>query len=198
MSRYQFTSESVTEGHPDKLCDAVSRLRSSTPSWRRTRRRASPASRSRRPAWSSSPARSRRPPSIDVPTIVRRAVREIGYNDSDDGLRRQHVRRPHRRREAEPGHLAGRHRGRGPPQGAGRRRPGPHVRLRERRDARTSCPRRSTTRTSSRGSSRPSARAARSTSSAPTARPRSRSSTRTTCRCAVDAIVVSHAALAET
>ena len=24
MSRYQFTSESVTEGHPDKLCDQVS------------------------------------------------------------------------------------------------------------------------------------------------------------------------------
>src|SRR5512143_1576163 len=24
MARYQFTSESVTEGHPDKLCDAVS------------------------------------------------------------------------------------------------------------------------------------------------------------------------------
>ncbi len=24
MSRYRFTSESVTEGHPDKLCDAVS------------------------------------------------------------------------------------------------------------------------------------------------------------------------------
>ena len=24
MARYRFTSESVTEGHPDKLCDAVS------------------------------------------------------------------------------------------------------------------------------------------------------------------------------
>ena len=24
MSRYRFTSESVTEGHPDKLCDAIS------------------------------------------------------------------------------------------------------------------------------------------------------------------------------
>ena len=24
MARYQFTSESVTEGHPDKLCDAIS------------------------------------------------------------------------------------------------------------------------------------------------------------------------------
>ena len=24
MARYQFTSESVTEGHPDKLCDHVS------------------------------------------------------------------------------------------------------------------------------------------------------------------------------
>ena len=24
MSRYRFTSESVTEGHPDKLCDQVS------------------------------------------------------------------------------------------------------------------------------------------------------------------------------
>ncbi|MFC1581891.1 S-adenosylmethionine synthetase N-terminal domain-containing protein, partial [Candidatus Neomarinimicrobiota bacterium] len=24
MSRYLFTSESVTEGHPDKICDAIS------------------------------------------------------------------------------------------------------------------------------------------------------------------------------
>ena len=24
MSRYRFTSESVTEGHPDKVCDAIS------------------------------------------------------------------------------------------------------------------------------------------------------------------------------
>jgi S-adenosylmethionine synthetase len=24
MSRYLFTSESVTEGHPDKVCDAIS------------------------------------------------------------------------------------------------------------------------------------------------------------------------------
>ena len=24
MSRYQFTSESVTEGHPDKICDQIS------------------------------------------------------------------------------------------------------------------------------------------------------------------------------
>ena len=24
MGRYQFTSESVTEGHPDKVCDQIS------------------------------------------------------------------------------------------------------------------------------------------------------------------------------
>ena len=52
-----------------------------------------------------------------------------------DGLRRRHLRRAHRGRAAEPGHRAGRERGRRPAQGAGRRRPGPDVRLRERRDA---------------------------------------------------------------
>ena len=85
MSRYRFTSESVTEGHPDKLCDQVSDA-SSTPSWRRTRRRASPASRSPRPAWSWSPARSPRRPTSTTPKIVRETVCEIGYTDSAMGF----------------------------------------------------------------------------------------------------------------
>ncbi len=61
MSRYRFTSESVTEGHPDKLCDQVSDAILDAHPRRRTRARASRARRSPRPAWSSSPARSRRP-----------------------------------------------------------------------------------------------------------------------------------------
>ena len=85
-------------------------------------------------------------------------VRDIGYTDSAMGFDAQHVRGPHRDREAEPGHLAGRDRGRGPAQGAGRRRSGPHVRLRDATRRRTSCRRRSTTRTSSRVSSPRSAR----------------------------------------
>ena len=38
MGRYLFTSESVTEGHPDKLCDAISDSVMIS-SWRESRHR---------------------------------------------------------------------------------------------------------------------------------------------------------------
>ena len=119
---------------------------SSTPSSRRTPRRAWRASRSPRPGMVVVAGEITTTARVDIPEVVRATVRDIGYTDSRDGLRRRHLRRPHRPREAEPGHRAGRDTRRaGLAQGAGGRRPGAHVRLRDRRDAATSCRRPSTT-----------------------------------------------------
>ena len=100
-------------------------------------RRAS-GGRSRAAAWrakccaradrSCSPARSRRARPSTTSEIAREAIREIGYTDPDRGVQR-------RRREGHPVHqqAVGRHRdGR---RHRRRRRPGHHVRLRQRRDA---------------------------------------------------------------
>src|SRR5438445_10723341 len=81
MARYQFTSESVTEGHPDKLCDAVSdaildailaqdpRARVACESLAKTGM-VVVAGEVTTTAW------------VDLPEIVRRTVRETGYTDS--------------------------------------------------------------------------------------------------------------------
>src|SRR5258708_874487 len=85
MSRYRFTSESVTEGHPDKLCDAVSdsildailsqdpRARVACESLAKTGM-VVVAGEITTKAW------------IDVPSIVRKTVRDIGYVGSEMGF----------------------------------------------------------------------------------------------------------------
>ena len=85
MSRYQFTSESVTEGHPDKLCDAVSdsildaiiaqdpKARVACESLAKTGM-VVVAGEITTSAW------------VDIPELVRRTVREIGYTDSAMGF----------------------------------------------------------------------------------------------------------------
>ena len=85
MSRYRFTSESVTEGHPDKICDAISdsildailakdkRARVACESLAKTGM-VVVAGEITTKAW------------VDIPTIVRDAVREIGYVHSDMGF----------------------------------------------------------------------------------------------------------------
>ena len=45
MARHLFTSESVTEGHPDKICDQISDAVLGTPSMHRTQLPALPAKR---------------------------------------------------------------------------------------------------------------------------------------------------------
>ena len=86
MSEYLFTSESVTEGHPDKLCDQVSdaildalikddktvagRVRDADQDRLRDGRRAR-----------SPPRRA-----STFPKIVRGVVKDIGYSDSDMGF----------------------------------------------------------------------------------------------------------------
>src|SRR5438045_9235647 len=85
MSRYQFTSESVTEGHPDKLCDQVSdaildailaqdnKARVACESLAKTGM-VVVAGEITTTAW------------VDLPTIVHATVQGIGSNDSPVGL----------------------------------------------------------------------------------------------------------------
>ena len=85
MARYQFTSESVTEGHPDKICDQISdaildgilaqdpKARVACESLAKTGM-VVVAGEITTSAW------------VDIPTIVRNTVREIGYVHSDMGF----------------------------------------------------------------------------------------------------------------
>jgi S-adenosylmethionine synthetase len=85
MSRYQFTSESVTEGHPDKVCDQISdaildaileqdpKARVACESLAKTGM-VIVAGEITTTAW------------VDMPQLVRQTVREIGYTDSAMGF----------------------------------------------------------------------------------------------------------------
>src|SRR5260221_12638116 len=86
MSRYRFTSESVTEGHPDKLCDAISdaildAILAQDPAARVACESLAKtgmvvvAGEITTKAW------------VDMPQIVRKTVREIGYAGSGLGFR---------------------------------------------------------------------------------------------------------------
>jgi len=85
MSRYQFTSESVTEGHPDKICDQISdaildAILAQDPAARVACESLAKtgmvvvAGEITTKAW------------VDMPQIVRKTVREIGYTDSAMGF----------------------------------------------------------------------------------------------------------------
>jgi S-adenosylmethionine synthetase len=85
MSRYRFTSESVTEGHPDKICDAISDAILDGILAQDTKARVAcealaktgmvvVAGEITTTAW------------VDIPTIVRSTVREIGYTHSTMGF----------------------------------------------------------------------------------------------------------------
>jgi S-adenosylmethionine synthetase len=85
MSRYQFTSESVTEGHPDKICDQVSdaildAILAQDPKARVACETLAKtgmvvvAGEITTSAW------------VDMPVIVRQTVREIGYTESSMGF----------------------------------------------------------------------------------------------------------------
>jgi S-adenosylmethionine synthetase len=85
MARYQFTSESVTEGHPDKVCDQISdaildAILSQDPAARVACESLAKtgmvvvAGEITTTAW------------VDMPTIVRETVKGIGYTDSAMGF----------------------------------------------------------------------------------------------------------------
>jgi S-adenosylmethionine synthetase len=85
MRRYQFTSESVTEGHPDKICDQISdaildgilekdpKARVACETMVKTGM-AVVAGEITTSAW------------VDMPVVVRQTIKEIGYTDSAMGF----------------------------------------------------------------------------------------------------------------
>jgi S-adenosylmethionine synthetase len=85
MSRYRFTSESVTEGHPDKLCDAVSD--SILDAILKQDKHARVACESLAKTGMVVVAGEITTDAIvDYPVIVRNTVREIGYTSSKMGF----------------------------------------------------------------------------------------------------------------
>jgi S-adenosylmethionine synthetase len=85
MSRYRFTSESVTEGHPDKICDQVSdaildAILTQDP---RSRVACESLAKTGMVVVAGEITTSAR---LDFPEIVRDTVRDIGYDDSAKGF----------------------------------------------------------------------------------------------------------------
>src|ERR1700690_3134458 len=85
MSRYRFTSESVTEGHPDKLCDQVSDaiLDAILTQDRRARVACETLAKTGMVVVAGEITTTAQ---IDYPQIVRNTVKEIGYVDSAMGF----------------------------------------------------------------------------------------------------------------
>jgi len=84
-SRYRFTSESVTEGHPDKLCDAVSDsiLDAILEQDRRARVACESLAKTGMVVVAGEITTTAR---IDFPQVVRETVKGIGYTDSATGF----------------------------------------------------------------------------------------------------------------
>ncbi len=85
MSRYQFTSESVTEGHPDKLCDHVSDaiLDAILAKDKHARVACEALAKTGMVVVAGEITTTA---SIDYPSIVRKTVRNIGYTSSQMGF----------------------------------------------------------------------------------------------------------------
>ncbi len=85
MSDYLFTSESVTEGHPDKLCDQVSdgvldAIIKDDPTCRVACESLT------KTGFVMVAGEITTTAQIDFPAIVRQVVKDIGYNDTDAGF----------------------------------------------------------------------------------------------------------------
>jgi S-adenosylmethionine synthetase len=85
MSEYLFTSESVTEGHPDKLCDQVSDgiLDALIKEDKGSRVACETLTKTGFVMVAGEVTSAAR---IDIPKIVRGVVKDIGYSDSDMGF----------------------------------------------------------------------------------------------------------------
>ena len=136
-----FTSESVTEGHPDKICDAISdsvldALLAQDPKSRVAVETLVTTGQVHVVGEVTTTAKEA---FADITNTVRDAHPRDRLRLVGQGLRRRDLRREHRHRRAVARHRAGRrHRPRDPRRGrrrpagrSGRRRPGPDVRLRD-------------------------------------------------------------------
>jgi S-adenosylmethionine synthetase len=85
MSRYRFTSESVTEGHPDKLCDQVSDaiLDAILTQDKRARVACESLAKTGMVVVAGEITTTAK---IDFPQVVRETVKDIGYVDSSMGF----------------------------------------------------------------------------------------------------------------
>src|ERR1700722_19921869 len=84
-TRYQFTSESVTEGHPDKLCDQVSDAILDAILEQDPRARVACESLAKTGMMVVA-GEITTTAKIEFPEIVRQTVKEIGYTDSAMGF----------------------------------------------------------------------------------------------------------------
>lgn len=85
MSRYRFTSESVTEGHPDKICDQISDAILDAILAQDPRARVACESLAKTGMVVVAGEVTTKA-TIDIPAIVRQTVREIGYTHSEMGF----------------------------------------------------------------------------------------------------------------
>ena len=134
MSEFLFTSESVSEGHPDKVADQISdavldAILEHDPTGRVAAETLVSTGLVVMAGEITTSA------NVDYARVARETIRRIGYNDPAAALRRRRLRRHGVLRPPVARHRAGRRpRVRRLPE-PGRRRPGPDVRLRVRRDA---------------------------------------------------------------
>ena len=112
-----FTSESVTEGHPDKLCDQIADavLDACLEQDPMSRVACEVATKT---GFVMLLGEITTHAFVNFDELVRKVVNEIGYDSSEERLRRQHLRRAVGHRQPEPGHRHGRQQ---VPGGQGRR-----------------------------------------------------------------------------
>ena len=131
MSRYTFTSESVSEGHPDKVCDYISDsvLDACLTQDKNSRVACETLCKSDTVVLAGEITTNAK---LDFDRIVRQAVKEIGYTDTAEPFCDTSLKIisliTRQSNEIESGR-DGDHE---PERRPGRRRPGHHVRLRDR------------------------------------------------------------------
>ena len=143
MSARLFTSESVTEGHPDKICDQISdsildALLTDDPQARVAVETMVTTGLVHVAGEVSTTAY------VEIPRIVRETILEVGYDGSQKGFDGRTcgvsisigAQSPDIAQGVDTAHEHRTRRGRRPARQAGRRRPGPDVRLRVRRHRR--------------------------------------------------------------
>ena len=134
MSNFLFTSESVSEGHPDKIADQISDavLDAILAQDKNGRVAAETLIHTGLVVLAGQITTSAR---VDYAKVARQIIKRIGYDDSEIGFDYKSCARHGVLRPAVPRHRAGRGRRQGPRPRAGRGRPGPDVRLCLRRNA---------------------------------------------------------------